>query len=172
MNNTTTIRRATLDDLPDIARIYNYAIENTTATFHTEPRTLEDWQADFATHTEAYPLLVAEVDGIVAGWGLIRPYGARGGYRYTVENAVYVDCDYQGGGLGSALLGELVSAAREQGYHVILALVVAGNEASLKVHEKLGFERVGLLKQVGRKFDTWLDLIVMEKLLEGPPQVL
>ncbi len=165
MGDETVIRRATPEDLAAIARIYNHAIENTTATFHTEPKTLDYWMSVLEKQTERYPLIVAEVDGRVAGWGLIRPYGERQAYRYTVENAIYVDCDYQGRGLGSALLGELVSAARELGYHAIIALVVGENDVSVKLHEKFGFERVGVLREVGMKFGRWLDLIAMEKLL-------
>lgn len=159
------IRRACVEDVPDITRIYNYAIEHTTATFDTEPKTVNDWLVTFREHGDIYPIIVAVLDSQVVGWGLIRPFGERKAYRYTVENAVYVDCDYQGRGLGSALLGELVSISREAGFHAMLALVVGGNDASLRLHEKFGFERVGVMKEVGRKFDRWLDIIVMEKLL-------
>lgn len=165
MSEDFVIRRARIDDVPDIARIYNYAIEHTTATFDTEPKTVDDWLATFREHGDKYPILVAVVDSQVAGWGLIRPFGERKAYCYTVENAVYIDCNYQGRGLGSALLGELISIAREAGFHAMLALVVGGNEVSLRLHEKFGFERVGVMKEVGRKFDRWLDIVVMEKLL-------
>ena len=158
-------RRANVRDIPAITRIYNYAIEHTTATFDLEPKTEEDWRETLAHHDDAYPLIVAEIDGKVAGYGLIKPLGERGGYRFSVENALYVDCDCQGRGVGTAILRDLVGLAGDRGYHAIVAQIVDGNEASLRLHERQGFERVGLLREVGRKFDRWLDLVVMERLL-------
>ncbi len=158
-------RRATIQDIPAITRIYNYAIEHTTATFDTEPKTEAYWHAILTQHGDMYPVIVAELDGGVAGWGLIKPLGDRGAYRYSVENALYVDYDYQGRGVGSAILRGLVELAGDRGYHAIIAQIVDGNAVSLKLHEKLGFERVGVLREVGWKFDRWLDLVVMERLL-------
>jgi len=152
-------------DLPDIARIYNDAILNTTTTFDTEPKTVEQWREVLNKHSEAYPLLVATVDGQVLGWAALRPAVDRPAARFTVENAIYVDCASQGRGVGSALLAALVEGARRNGYHAIVAMVVAGNEASVALHRKLGFEEVGLMREIGWKFDRWLDLIVMERLL-------
>ncbi len=166
MTDRVLVRQARADDLPEISRIYNYAILNTTSTFDTEPKTVEQWQDMLAKQTEAYPLLVAESGGRVAGWGVLRPAVDRSAARFTVENAVYVDPDFQGRGIGSALLSELIERARANGYHAIVAMVVAGNEASERLHRRLGFEQVGLMREIGWKFDRWLDLIVMEKLLE------
>ena len=165
MENGLIIRRAAQADLEDIRRIYNHAILRTTATFNTEPKTLEDWEQTYAQQTERYPLLVAAVDGKVAGWALIRPYGHRQAYEHSVENAIYLDDDYQGRGIGSALLGELIGMARELGFHTVLALIVAGNDASVKLHEKHGYAQVGVLREVGRKFDRWLDIVVMQRML-------
>ncbi len=164
MEKDFLIRQARFEDIPSITRIYNYAIEHTTATFDTEIKTVDDWLIAFSKHGDKYPIIVAVVDLKVVGWGLIKPFGERKAYRYTVEDAVYIDCNYQGQGLGSALLSELISIAREAGFHAMLALVVGGNAASLRLHEKFGFERVGFMKEVGRKFDRWLDVVVMEKL--------
>lgn len=159
------LRLAEARDVASITRIYNHAIEHTTATFHTEHKTSDYWLGVLERHTDRYPFLVAVADGQVVGWGLIRPYAERPAYRYTVENAVYVDCDYQGRGIGRALLSELVTRASGLGYHAIVALVVEGNEASLRLHESAGFERVGVLREVGWKFGRWLSLVVMERLL-------
>lgn len=166
MIESIKVRRARNEDVPDIMDIYNYAILHTTATFDTEPKTLEDRLEWFGEHAEEYPVLVATVGERVVGWGSIRPFGERRAYRYTVENAIYIDCDCQGRGIGTALLRELLVAAEERGYHVMLALVVAGNDASEKLHEKFGFDEVGRMREVGRKFDRWLDLIVYEKKLD------
>ncbi|MCE5199767.1 MAG: N-acetyltransferase family protein [Armatimonadota bacterium] len=160
------IRRANEADVTDITRIYNYAILNTTATFDIEPKTIEDRMQWFHRYGDEYPLIVATVDGKVAGWALIRPFGQRKAYRYTVENAVYVDCDYQGKGVGTALLSELISLATDKEYHVILALIVGGNESSIKLHEKFGFEQAGVMREVGCKFDRWLDIIILQKILK------
>jgi len=163
-----TIRRAIPEDVPAITRIYNYAIENTTATFDIQPKTLEERQRWFTEHTDEYPLIVAITDDTVVGWAEIKPFGTRRAYRYTVENAIYIDCDYQGKGIGTALLGELIDLASRREYHVILALIVGGNESSLRLHYKFGFELVGVMHEVGRKFDKWLDIITLQKTLPGP----
>jgi L-amino acid N-acyltransferase YncA len=165
MTDRILVRAATEDDLPEIARIYNDAILNTASTFDTEPKTVDQWRELFVKHTEAYPLLVAEADGRVAGWGALRPSVDRPAARFTVENAVYVDRDRQGKGIGSALLAELVERARAAGYHAVVAMVVAGNEASARLHLRLGFEQVGFMREVGRKFGRWLDLVVFERIL-------
>ncbi|MGC8862120.1 MAG: GNAT family N-acetyltransferase [Armatimonadota bacterium] len=165
MSQEIFVRPAALEDLPDIAHIYNQAILNSTATFDTEPRSIDEWQTVYAKHSESYPLLVAEVDGRVVGWGALRPILDRPAARFSVENAVYVDERFQRRGVGSAILAELVRRARSNGYHAIIAMVVAGNEPSEKLHRSLGFEQVGLMREVGWKFGRWLDLIVFEKLL-------
>ena len=160
-----TIRRARREDVPQIMDIYNYAILNTTSTFDTEPKTLENRLKWFAEYNEQYPLLVAVIDTEVVGWGSIRSFGTRNAYRYTVENAIYIKYDYQGKGIGSKLLSELITIAQERKYHAILALVVGGNDASERLHRKFGFEQVGVMREVGRKFDRWLDIIIFEKIL-------
>lgn len=165
MNDEVLIRGAREEDLPDITRIYNNAILNTTATFDTEPKTIEDRAEWFSEHTDEFPLIVAAIGGRVVGWGSIGPYGERKAYRYTVENAVYVDCDYRGRGLGRLLLGELVKLASERGYHAMIALVVGGNEASARLHAGFGFELIGTMREVGWKFDRWLDILVYERIL-------
>ncbi|MCL5103918.1 MAG: N-acetyltransferase family protein [Armatimonadetes bacterium] len=159
------IRRAVEADVPEITRIYNDAILNTTATFDTEPKTIEDRLEWFHRCGDDYPLLAATIDDKLVGWALIRPFGARTAYRYTVENAIYIDCDYQGRGIGTALLRELLSLAEERGYHAMLALIVGGNDTSVKLHERFGFEVTGVMREVGRKFDQWLDILIYEKLL-------
>jgi len=165
MTDQVLVRPATSEDLPEVARIYNHAILNTTSTFDTEPKTVERWRDVFVKHTDAYPLLVAEAGGRVVGWGALRPSVDRPAARFTVENAVYVDPDCQGRGIGSALLGQIVERARANGYHAVVGMVVAGNEASERLHLKLGFQQVGFMREVGWKFGRWLDLIVFEKLL-------
>lgn len=165
MREEIIIRRAVEDDVEDITRIYNYAILNTTATFDMEPKSVEDRVQWFRRHSDAYPVFVVEWAGKVVGWASLSPYGERRAFRYTVENAVYIDCDYQGRGAGSALMQALMSAAQEAGYHAVIALIVGANESSARLHEKFGFVFVGRMREVGRKFDEWLDLLVYERIL-------
>jgi L-amino acid N-acyltransferase YncA len=160
------LRAAVESDVAEIARIYNHAIEHTTATFDTEPKTLDDRLAWFRERTDDYPVIVATVGGKVAGWAEIKPVGTRKAYRYTVENAIYVDTEYQGKGIGSALLARLIEIAEEKGFHVILALIVSGNESSVGLHVKHGFEHVGTEREVGWKFGKWLDVLIFERLLD------
>lgn len=165
--NDVMIRHAVRADVPEIARIYNHAILNTTATFDTEPKTLEERSQWFENHSHAYPLIVATIDGAIAGWASLRPFGTRLAYRFTVENAIYVDVGYQGRGVGSALMNRLVELAEELGYHVIIALIVGGNEGSEKLHVKHGFTHVGTMREVGYKFDRWLDVLTYELVLDS-----
>lgn len=161
------VRHAIESDVAEIARIYNSAIEHTTATFDVEPKTLKDRLDWFHGRTEDYPVIVATVGGEVAGWAEIKPVGTRKAYRYTVENAIYVDPEHQGKGIGTALLARLIELAIENRFHVILALIVSGNEPSVRLHSRHGFEHEGTEREVGRKFDKWLDILIYEKLLDG-----
>jgi len=161
------IRPATREDLPGILAIYNDAVINTTASYDYEPRTLDHriaWFEDHAKHN--LPIFVA-VDGAgrVVGWSALNRFHDRMGYRFTSENSVYVAADQRGKGVGKLLMAPLVKAARERGLHAIIAAIDAANEASIRLHAGFGFERVALLKQVGFKFDRWLDVVYMELLL-------
>lgn len=166
MSTDLVIRHAIEEDVPEIMAIYNDAIVNTTATFDTEPKTLADRLCWFRERSGDHPVIVATLDDKVAGWAEIKPFGTRKAYEYTVENAVYVDPLCQGEGLGSALLARLIEIATDSGFHVVLALIVAGNDCSVRLHEKFGFEKVGVMREVGRKFGSWLDILIYEKVLE------
>ena len=159
-----TIRPATRADLPGILEIYNEAVLNTTATYDYEPRTLEHRLAWFEDHLKNdYPVFVAESDaGRIAGWSALNRYHDRMGYRFTTENSVYVAADQRGKGIGKLLLAPLIQAARERGFHAILAAIDAANEASIRLHAAFGFERVGCFNEVGFKFGRWLDVAYME----------
>ncbi len=165
LSTELTVRDATEADLCEIAEIYNHAILHTTATFDTELKTIDQWRKLLARSSKSYPLVVATIGGRVMGWGALKPAIDRPASRFTTENAVYVDPSSQGKGVGTAVMEELVERARQNGYHAIIALVVSGNAASARLHEKLGFERVGLMREVGWKFDHWLDLIVFERII-------
>src|ERR1043166_10002068 len=161
------VRPALHHDLPGILEIYNEAVLNTTATYDYEPRTLEQRVAWFEERRKLdFPVFVAEnQDQRIVGWSALNPFHARPGYRFTTENSVYVAADQRGRGIGKLLMPPLITAARERRLHAILAGIDAENEASIRLHAHFGFEKVACLKQVGYKFDRWLDVVYMELLL-------
>ena len=163
---STIVRAATVQDLPQMLAIYNDAVLHTTATYDYEPRPPEKQLEWFATKQQAgYPVLVADAGGQVAGFASYGAFRAWAGYRFTVEHSVYVRPDCRRAGLGRSLLEALVQQASAQGYHVMVGGIDAANAASVALHESLGFERCGVLRQVGWKFDRWLDLLFMQRIL-------
>ena len=161
------IRPATRADLPGILEIYNEAVLNTTATYDYEPRTLEHRTQWFEERQrEGYPIFVAvDEAGRVVGWSALNPFHARIGYRFTSENSVYVAADARGRGVGKLLLAPLIEGAKARGLHAIIAVIDAQNEASIRLHAAFGFEKVGLFKQTGFKFNRWLDVVYMERIV-------
>jgi phosphinothricin acetyltransferase len=121
----------------------------------------------FSQHDEKHPVIVAETDAKVVGWGSLSAYHARSAYRHTVEDSIYVHHQHQRRGVGSILLENLIDRARVLGHHVIIAGADAEQTASIALHTKYHFEKVGHFKQVGFKFGRWLDVIYMELRLEA-----
>lgn len=160
------IRRATASDLPAITEIYNDAIVNTTATFDTEIKSLDERAAWFATHGERHPVLVAELDGEVVGWSALSRWSERRAYDDTAETTFYVAAVYRGRGIGRALKGATIDEARRLGFHSLIARVAEGSAASLRLNESFGFRRVGTLREVGRKFGRLLDVHILQKMLQ------
>jgi L-amino acid N-acyltransferase YncA len=159
------LRLATLDDAEAIRAIYNLEVTTSTATFDLVPRTLEEQRAWQAERSGARAVLVAAADGSVRGFGSLSPWRDRPAYATTVEDSVYVHRDHHGQGLGKALLRELVTTATAHGFHACMARIVGGHEASIALHTACGFEVVGTEREVGRKFNRWLDVVLMERLL-------
>ena len=163
------IRPATEADLPAITAIYNEVIATSTAIYADDPLSLEDRAAWFAARRAAgYPVLVAEDGGEVLGLATFGDFRAFPGYRHTVEHSVHVRADARGRGLGSALVAALFEPALALGKHVMIAGVDAANEGSIRMHERLSFQRGAVLREVGRKFGRWLDLELMQKFLDAP----
>jgi phosphinothricin acetyltransferase len=162
------IRPATRDDVPGILVILNDAILNTTASWHHEPRTLEQQLAWFdEKRVEGWPVLVAVTEsGDVVGWATFGAFRPWTGYRFTVEHSVYVHPDHRRQGIATRLLTELIEEARRRGMHVMVGGASAENEDSIVLHETLGFERVGRFREVGEKFGRRLDLVFLQLLLE------
>ncbi len=165
MTNLRVVK-ATEEHLPAITAIYNDAVLNSTATFDTEPKTLDDRRRWLAGHGEAHPVLVAlDRAGNVLAWGSLSPYSDRLAYRFTVEDSLYVHPEARGRGVGQLLLGKIVESARERGYHTVIAKVVDGNAPSLAIHHKHGFEVIGTMREVGHKFGRWLDVTLLQRIL-------
>jgi phosphinothricin acetyltransferase len=161
-------RLATHDDAEPIRAIYNREVLGSTVTFDMVARTPEEQLAWMDEHSGAHPAVVA-VDDLeqVCGFGSLSPYRPRPAYRTTVEDSVYVDAGARGRGVGRGLLEELVRLAAAHGFHTVMARIVGGHEASIALHRACGFDLVGVEREVGRKFGRWLDVALMQRLIEG-----
>ena len=161
------VRPATEADLPAILAIYNDAVASTTAIWNEVLSDLEGRRAWWQDRVGAgFPVLVAEVDGVCAGYATYGPFRPHDGYRHARELSIYVGGAHRGQGLADALMAALEAHARHAGVHVLLGALEAGNAASMALHAKHGFVETGRLPQVGRKFGRWLDLVFMQKLLD------
>ncbi|KQQ74050.1 MULTISPECIES: GNAT family N-acetyltransferase [Rhizobium] len=162
------IRDATEADLPAILEIYNDAVANTTAIWNetlVDLANRRDWFA--ARQARGFPVLVADEDGVVKGYASYGDWRAFEGFRHTVEHSVYVHREARGEGIGRLLMRELITRAASNGIHVMIACVEAGNAASIRLHERLGFRLTGTFSEVGIKFGRWLDLACMELRVAG-----
>lgn len=160
------IRNAAEQDLPQLLGIYNEIIANTTAVYDYDPHTLEMRRKWFETKQEqGFPVFVAEEGDNIVGFSSIGPFRAWAAYRYTVENSVYVASDQRGKGIGKLLMPPLIEAALGLNLHTIVAGIDAGNDASIRLHQYFGFEEVAHFRQVGFKFDRWLDLKFLQLII-------
>ncbi|GAA5207521.1 GNAT family N-acetyltransferase [Microbacterium kyungheense] len=164
----TSLRAADDRDLDAILAIHNDAIAHSRAIWTdalVDRREREQWLA--ARREVGHPVVVAEVDGVVAGYATYGPWRLKSGYRYTVEDSIYLDRAFRGQGIGGLLLGEIIRIARERGLRVMIADIEAGNTASIRLHERFGFTHAGLLRGIGTKFDERLDLAILELPLDS-----
>ena len=160
------IRLATEADLPQLLTIYNDVILHTTAVYDYEPHTLEMRREWFRTRQkQGWPVFVAEEHDSVVGFSSLGPFRAWAAYRLTVENSVYVAAGKRGRGIAKLLLPPLIAAAKELGMHTMVAGIDASNDASIRLHSNFGFEEVAHFKEVGWKFDRWLDLKFLQLIL-------
>jgi L-amino acid N-acyltransferase YncA len=162
----THIRAAEERDLPAILDIFNDAITTSTAVFHYDPHTLEmrrEWYR--AKQAANDPVFVAEIDDSVVGFATYGPFRPWPAYQHTVEHSVYVARHAWRCGVARALMDALLADARRRGYHAVIGGIVADNIASLRLHESLGFVKVAHFREVGYKFERWLDLKFVELLL-------
>ncbi|PAM92891.1 N-acetyltransferase [Flavobacterium sp. IR1] len=162
-----TLRPALVSDLHKILEIVNHSIIHTTANYNYETQTLEvqtKWFED--KKAKNMPVIVAELDGEVVGFGSYGQFREKIGYQYTVEHSIYVVDNVIGKGIGSQLLSKLIALAKEQGLHVMIGAIDADNTGSIAFHEKFGFVATGTIREVGYKFDHWLDLVFMQLILK------
>jgi phosphinothricin acetyltransferase len=160
-----TIRTAEIGDAEAIRQIYNQEVENTTATMDLVPRTLADQQDWLAARSGAFATIVAVLEGEVVGFASLSPYKERAAYRPTVEDSVYVRRDLGGRGIGKALLTAVIDLAAASGFHSVMARIEASGTASRALHASCGFREVGVEIEVGRKFNRWLDMVLLQKML-------
>ena len=167
------IRDATAADIPAIQAIYSHHVLHGLASFEEVPPGVDEMRSRFeAILAAGKPYIVAELDGIVAGYGYASSYRARPAYRFTLENSIYIDERQRGRGLGSALLDALVDRCRQGPWRQVVAVIGdSANAASIGVHRKAGFREVGVLRRVGFKHGRWVDSVLMQLELssEDPP---
>jgi len=166
-----SVRVATETDLPGILAIYNEVIATSTAVYALEPATLNERRAWFTSRSSmGFPVVVATSPaGDVFGFAAFGDWrGAWPGYRYTVEHSVHVRNDVRGRGIGRTLVESLFPLALGLGKHVMIGGIDAANDASIRFHEHLGFQRVAHFREVGHKFGRWLDLVFMQRFLDPP----
>jgi phosphinothricin acetyltransferase len=158
-----TIRQAVVADMNVVADIYNDAIVNTSATFDTETKSLENRIQWLNQHSAMNPVIVSELDGVVVGWASLSKWSDRCAYDTTAEVSVYVHKDFRDRGIGRKLLEVITLEGEKAGLHTILSRITQGNEKSIHLHELFGYEHVGVLKEVGMKFGQFLDVHMMQK---------
>jgi L-amino acid N-acyltransferase YncA len=163
-----SIRACEERDMLSVTEIYGHHVLHSPGTFEIEPPS----HAEMARRRSdlfdrGFPYLVAERDGMVVGYAHVGPYRARPAYRYTIENSVYVRPGYIRQGLGRLLMGNLLSECATKDFRQIIAVIGdSANVASIRLHEELGFRRVGTLQGVGFKFERWLDTVLMQRELD------
>jgi L-amino acid N-acyltransferase YncA len=159
------VRPATRADLADINAIYNHYVLDSTATYQNEPDSLEERERWFASHDPLHPVLVAQCDGELVGWGALSRFHPRAAFLHTVEDSIYVHHLQRRRGIGHRLLAQLIVLAHGAGHRSIIAAVSGDQEASLRLHAGCGFSEAGRLREVGFKFARWLDVVYLQLLL-------
>lgn len=160
------IRAATLDDAEAMRKIYNIEVLSTTVTFDLVERTEAEQRDWIIEHQGVYPAVVAIDTGRVIGFASLSPYRPRPAYSTTAEDSVYVAGDTRGRGVGSALLGNIIELADAHGFHSVVARIVGDHETSISLHRKHGFELIGIEREIGRKFGRWLDVALMQRMID------
>jgi L-amino acid N-acyltransferase YncA len=166
---SVAIRPATPADIPPIAGIYAQSVRTGTASFELEPPDEPEMARRMqALSDTGYPYLVAEIDGAIAGYAYAGAYRPRPGYRFSVEDSIYIDPKAQRRGIGRALLDHLIADCEVRGFRQMIAVIGDSTQTpSIELHRALGFRMIGKIESVGYKFDRWLDSVLMQRAL-GP----
>lgn len=159
------MRDAVAADAAAIADIYNHYVLNTVVTFDTECKSVRDRADWIEDHGPLHPVIVAEQAGRVVGWASLSPYSKRPAWSRTVELGLYLASDQRARGIGTMLMEAVIDRAREAGHHVVIGQIVADNEPSIRLGERMGFREVGRLHEVGQKFDQTLDVVIQQLIL-------
>ena len=161
------IRPYELKDTQAILDIINYNIINSTALYDYNIRTFEQQKSILDDKlSKDFPVIIAEIDSEVVGFGMYSEFRFREAYKFTVEHYVYVNQNFHGKGIGKILLQELIRLAKEQKLHTMIAVIDEENQSSIEFHEKFGFKIVGVIKESGFKFDRWLHSVFMQLIIE------
>ena len=159
------IRLAEVSDAKAINDIYNYYVTHSTCTLQKDETTLDERVGWINAHDEKTPVLVVTKDNEVVGWGCLSNFRERWGYRFTVEDSIYVHPEQRRQKIGQMLLEALIERANQLHYHCIMAIIVTDHTGSLELHRRLGFTLVGTMREVGHKFGKWVDLSIMQKII-------
>ncbi|WP_304196383.1 GNAT family N-acetyltransferase [Flavobacterium alvei] len=155
------------EDTQAILDIINHNILHSTALYDYNIRTIEQQQTILEEKiNKNFPVIIAELNEQVVGFGMYSEFRFREAYKFTVEHSVYVNENFHGKGIGKLLLQELITLAKNQKLHTMIAVIDAENQSSVEFHEKFGFKTVGIIKESGYKFDRWLDSVFMQLILE------
>jgi L-amino acid N-acyltransferase YncA len=160
-----TLRPAGEGDAEALCTIYNQGIEDRIATLETELRTPEERRQWMAAREPRHPVIVAEAEGRVVGWGSLNAFNPRKAYEYVVDFSVYIERSWRGKGVGRRLLEDLIERARALGYHKLVLSAFPFNQAGVALYERLGFREVGIYREQGLLDGKWVDTVIMEKLL-------
>jgi L-amino acid N-acyltransferase YncA len=159
------IRDVSLSDAEEICDIYNEYIKNTIITFEEEPVSVEEMKKRIKEVIRNYPWIVYEENGKVVGYAYAARWKVRSAYKHTVECTFYLEQNYTGKGIGSKLSEELIKSLKEKSIHSVIYGIALPNDASIALSEKFGFTKIGHFKEVGYKFDRWIDVGYWELLL-------
>lgn len=165
--NGLLLRDAIINDVPSILDIVNHEILNSTVLYEYDTRTISQQQKWFAEKkNQGWPVVVAEQNKCLVGFGTYGLFRQRIAYQNSVEHSVYVHKDFRGKTIGHQLMTELVNRAKKQEYHTMVAGIDSTNQDSVEFHRKFGFEMVGTFKEVGFKFNRWLDVVFIQLMLD------
>ena len=163
---TVTIRTAALRDADAICTIYNQGIVDRAATLESALRTPEERRQWLAARDGRHPVVVADVNGVVVGWASLNQFNPREAYDHVADFSVYVERSWRGKGVGRRLLDRLLELARDLGYHKLVLAALLRNEAGAALYAGAGFARVGIYREQGQLDGRWVDVLIMEKILE------